>query len=322
MFRWHVLGGIAAAPSHNIYILVLLVVVTRCCATGMAHEISGNRSVTLPARSTLCHHRLYGLFGVTHSATTTELQSAIRKTLARSPDHPDRESSQADRTASAKRYAELTAARALLWDPSARQEYDRDCGDVVDCARLLPNQLFVGSMLAASCPAHLIKLGIRRILSLNSEELVRDAASFEYHQLPIDDAPSQSLTAVLPAAFSLLRAAAAAREATLVHCRAGASRSASVCIAFFVCEFGICLPHALGWVRHRRSCVEPNRGFLAQLILLAQEGMVVKTCASFETVACVSFSTQCYVHSNVFLAHETTARQVVNVCWLQSHLHP
>jgi hypothetical protein len=237
----------------------------------MAHDMEARPdSVSAPC-SPLCHHLLYGLFGVTNAATTPELQRAIRKTLARSPDHPDRESSQADRIASAARYAELTAARALLWEPSAREEYDLR-GDVLDCSCLLPRRLFVGSMLAASCPAHLIELGIRRVLTLNSEDLVRDTAALEYYHLPIDDAPSQCLTAVLPAAFAVLRSAAAAQEATLVHCRAGASRSASVCVAFLTCEYGICLPHALGWVRHCRSAVEPNRGFLAQLILLAQEG--------------------------------------------------
>jgi hypothetical protein len=52
----------------------------------------------------------------------------------------------------------------------------------------------------------------------------------------------------------------------LVHCQYGVSRSASVVLGFLMINFGLSLDAALVLVRAKRSQVDPNLGFLAQLL--------------------------------------------------------
>ena len=56
-------------------------------------------------------------------------------------------------------------------------------------------------------------------------------------------------------------------ESVLVHCVAGASRSASFVICYMMSKLGeqISLLDAFRWCKARRSCVQPNKMFLVQL---------------------------------------------------------
>ncbi len=52
----------------------------------------------------------------------------------------------------------------------------------------------------------------------------------------------------------------------LVHCVAGVSRSAALCMAYLVRHRGLSLLRAYEQVRQARPCVRPNRGFAVQLM--------------------------------------------------------
>jgi protein phosphatase slingshot len=51
----------------------------------------------------------------------------------------------------------------------------------------------------------------------------------------------------------------------LVHCKMGISRSAATVTAFAMKEYRMSLKDALSHVKGRRSVVNPNDGFVAQL---------------------------------------------------------
>ena len=53
---------------------------------------------------------------------------------------------------------------------------------------------------------------------------------------------------------------------TLVHCKAGASRSATICIAYLMKIRGFSLRQAYYHVKDRRPIIRPNVGFFRQLI--------------------------------------------------------
>ncbi|GLH15795.1 Dual specificity protein phosphatase Mpk3 [Gryllus bimaculatus] len=53
---------------------------------------------------------------------------------------------------------------------------------------------------------------------------------------------------------------------TLIHCVAGVSRSAALCLAFLVKHLRMPLRKAFAHLRARRPCVRPNAGFFRQLI--------------------------------------------------------
>ena len=51
-----------------------------------------------------------------------------------------------------------------------------------------------------------------------------------------------------------------------LHCHAGISRSATVCIAYIMKQQGWDLPCAYDFVKQRRPCVSPNLHFMGQLL--------------------------------------------------------
>ena len=52
----------------------------------------------------------------------------------------------------------------------------------------------------------------------------------------------------------------------LVHCHAGVSRSATVCMAYVMKSLNLDLRSAYDFVKTRRSCVSPNLHFMGQLL--------------------------------------------------------
>lgn len=54
-------------------------------------------------------------------------------------------------------------------------------------------------------------------------------------------------------------------ENILVHCMSGKSRSASVVIYYIMKKFGKTYEDSYNYVKNKRKCIEPNRGFIKQL---------------------------------------------------------
>jgi len=59
--------------------------------------------------------------------------------------------------------------------------------------------------------------------------------------------------------------------ATIVHCQAGISRSATVCLAYLIKTRGYTLDEAFDFLKTCRSCIGPNFGFLGQLKIFEQK---------------------------------------------------
>jgi hypothetical protein len=92
---------------------------------------------------------------------------------------------------------------------------------------------------------------------------VRLPDAIAYYDLPLQDAMDQDLTGAIDTLGDLIGGS----EATpvLVHCRAGASRSAALVASVLMRRAGLCLPHAIAWLKRCRAVVDPNPGFLLQL---------------------------------------------------------
>ena len=52
-----------------------------------------------------------------------------------------------------------------------------------------------------------------------------------------------------------------------VHCKMGVSRSASTVIAHAMKDYGWTVEQGLKYVKEKRSCIRPNKGFMQQLEL-------------------------------------------------------
>jgi hypothetical protein len=105
--------------------------------------------------------------------------------------------------------------------------------------RILPN-VFLGNFGDAQCPATLAQYNIRRILNVSRECCDTEAASRNLliMQVPIDDHSDEDIEAWFDRCTSFIYEGRSNNEATLVHCRMGVSRSATIVIAFLM-RFGL-----------------------------------------------------------------------------------
>lgn len=148
-------------------------------------------------------------------------------------------------------------------------------------SRILPH-MYLGSLIHAENPELLAKLGIKRVLSVGetltwmnydtSETNVYDNPYDGISQLMymdnIQDDGVDALMNSLTRCLEFLDEGYQLDEPTLVHCRVGVSRSATVCIAEVMKRLGVGLPRAYLFVRVRRLnvIIQPNLRFMFELV--------------------------------------------------------
>ena len=115
---------------------------------------------------------------------------------------------------------------------------------------------------------------------------------------------NKHVTNILIFAFFLSAAEKVERDQgkVLVHCKAGVSRSATVCIAYLMCCKSMTFEQAFEFVRARRSIISPNISFMQQLIefervLTAKRTNERHSCANEEDD---SFETEPYFNFGFF----------------------
>ena len=90
--------------------------------------------------------------------------------------------------------------------------------------------------------------------------------SIIYHRIPLGDFAHDFLSPnVLQYVCHRLEAAESQRYATLIHCYAGVSRSASICIAWLMKRNRWDFETAFNFVKTKRPIICPNNGFIRQL---------------------------------------------------------
>lgn len=157
-----------------------------------------------------------------------------------------------------------------------RREFESPAGcpachfvhDPEDPAPIVPDLLYLGSHAAASKSGErwLRKLNVGHILNCALELKQVLVTGFEYTQLLLEDNEDEDPTLQFPQAFEFIERAREAGSAVLVHCQAGASRSATVCIAYLMKYRDMTLQDAFTLCRRRRKRVAPNPHFMNALL--------------------------------------------------------
>ncbi|KAM8885528.1 dual specificity protein phosphatase 18 isoform 1-T2 [Spinachia spinachia] len=123
-----------------------------------------------------------------------------------------------------------------------------------------------------SCIVNATETGSRRPLH----------AGVEYVHVAVPDSPASPLGSHFDQVADTIQRTAERGGRTLVHCNAGVSRSASLCMAYLMKHRGVPLLEAHRWVRSCRPVVRPNNGFWKQLIRYEVE---LRGCASVRMVS-------------------------------------
>ncbi|XP_056120744.1 dual specificity phosphatase 28 [Rhinichthys klamathensis goyatoka] len=90
-------------------------------------------------------------------------------------------------------------------------------------------------------------------------------------RVPVYDDPNEDLYKYFDRCADAIASEAERGGRTVVYCKNGRSRSATVCVAFLMKHQGLSLTDALQVVKNARSVVEPNPGFWTQLERYEQE---------------------------------------------------
>ncbi|MEE6469420.1 hypothetical protein FKM82_008618 [Ascaphus truei] len=126
--------------------------------------------------------------------------------------------------------------------------------------------LYLGRGSTASNRILLLAKGITCIVNATIEIPNFNWPQFEYVKVPLADLPHAPISLYFDSVADKIHSIARKHGATLVHCAAGVSRSASLCIAYLMKYHKVSLIEAYNWVKTRRPIIRPNVGFWKQLI--------------------------------------------------------
>lgn len=154
--------------------------------------------------------------------------------------------------------------------PMANQGFGlhRPQGDPLNCileATPECGALYIGDIESVSNPFILQNHQIGAILTVSREYTSLSFPPYINHlALPIDDNHMFDISQYFAQGIDFI---AQNRFSTnvLVHCRMGASRSATVVLAYLMKEYGMSLNESFSFVKEKRWKVLPNSGFMNQL---------------------------------------------------------
>ena len=97
---------------------------------------------------------------------------------------------------------------------------------------------------------------------------------YHYLRLAVEDSPSTDMTSPIELSLAFINEAKAKGESVLVHCDRGASRSATIVLAYLMqySDKSVNFIHksmtteaCIKWLQRIRGVVNPNKGFVEQL---------------------------------------------------------
>ncbi|KAJ5098428.1 hypothetical protein N7532_005429 [Penicillium argentinense] len=155
-----------------------------------------------------------------------------------------------------------------MWDPQWFLKMDGSLP-----SRILP-YLYLGNLQHANNPELLDKLAINRVLSIGEpvswteEERVAWGPENLMYIDNVQDNGIDSLWQEIDRCLEFIEKGKRDGSATLVHCRVGVSRSASICIAEVMAAKGLSFPRAYCFVRARRLnvIIQPHLRFVYELL--------------------------------------------------------
>ena len=125
--------------------------------------------------------------------------------------------------------------------------------------------LFLSGATAAT-PDRLRYLGITMVINCTVARTHVNLEGVNCMRVPLEDSASARLDTYFDQCVDKIKETRAQGGKILVHCLAGISRSATICIAYLMKHGGMTLKAAFCHVKACRGYIRPNVGFFKQLI--------------------------------------------------------
>lgn len=140
----------------------------------------------------------------------------------------------------------------------------------------ITKNVFLGDMEDASDFGKLKRLNITHIVNVTEKPPVFPD-EFLYFSLSLRDQPDVQIAPFFFESTTWIRDAIAMKTKdgeecnVLIHCKAGVSRSVTICAAYLMRIEGMQLHSAVEWMYHQRPVISPNEGFKLQLAIFEAE---------------------------------------------------
>ncbi|XP_044075708.1 dual specificity phosphatase 28 [Siniperca chuatsi] len=130
--------------------------------------------------------------------------------------------------------------------------------------------LFISNARSA-CSDELIQQEAVTLCINVSKQQPFPSADVKKLQIPVYDDPGEDLYSHFDRCADAIQKEANRGGRSVVYCKNGRSRSATVCIAYLMKHRKLALPDAVQKVKTARHVIDPNSGFLSQLQRYEQE---------------------------------------------------
>jgi protein-tyrosine phosphatase len=143
-------------------------------------------------------------------------------------------------------------------------------GSCFEINEIVPG-VFISDFSSACETEKLKDLGITHIVTaiLGVDEMYPDL--FKYHMVDICDRKYYDIKMHFNACSEFIEDAIQSGGKVLVHCLKGASRSAALVAAYLIAKKNYTCTAAIGLMKEKRKAVNPNDGFIQQLMDYEQE---------------------------------------------------
>uniref|UniRef100_A0A8C3JEX9 Dual specificity phosphatase 4 n=1 Tax=Calidris pygmaea TaxID=425635 RepID=A0A8C3JEX9_9CHAR len=143
--------------------------------------------------------------------------------------------------------------------------------------------LYLGSAYHAARRDMLDALGITALLNVSSDCPNHFEGHYQYKCIPVEDNHKADISSWFMEAIEFIDSVKECCGRVLVHCQAGISRSATICLAYLMMKKRVKLEEAFEFVKQRRSIISPNFSFMGQLLQF--ESQVLATSCAVEAVS-------------------------------------
>lgn len=126
--------------------------------------------------------------------------------------------------------------------------------------------LYLGSAYHASRKDMLDALGITALINVSANCPNHFEGHYQYKSIPVEDNHKADISSWFNEAIDFIDSIKSAGGRVFVHCQAGISRSATICLAYLMRTNRVRLDEAFEFVKQRRSIISPNFSFMGQLL--------------------------------------------------------
>ncbi|XP_037643394.1 dual specificity phosphatase 28 [Sebastes umbrosus] len=131
--------------------------------------------------------------------------------------------------------------------------------------------LFISNARSACSDELLQQEAVTLCINVSKQQPFPSAAAVTKLQIPVYDDPNEDLYVHFDRCADAIQKEANRGGRSVVYCKNGRSRSATVCIAYLMKHRKLALTDALQKVKTARHEIDPNPGFLSQLQRYEQE---------------------------------------------------